>query len=183
MARAHHCTHHAPVPLPVLGLGAALAACCALFGTGCAQDNEDLTKQLGQLQAEIRDLRGSSLAAQDRLEALERQLGVLDQALKGVQASGETDRPSLPVVRLSPQSEEPPQAEPAPPLPDAASAGSLEPRLVLRGDKRGATLDATGAATSDAVPAAPSARPATKGPSTRAPARPGAGPRATDGAQ
>jgi hypothetical protein len=173
--------------LPRLPHPEILALAAALLGaTGCADSNDELTKQLGQMQAEVRDLRGSSLATQDRIEALEHELGALQQARKVEQTHADTGRPSLPVVRLSPASDDAAPSEAAAPAPEAVSAPSLEPRPVLRGDRFGATLDGLDgqrAVTSASSPAAPHARPTGKGAGTRAPAQPGTGPGATNGAQ
>jgi hypothetical protein len=170
--------------LPRLPHPEILALAAALLGAaGCADSNEELTKQLGQMQAEVRDLRGSSLATQDRIEALEHELAALQQARKAAPGHAEPDRPTLPVVRLSPASDDAAPSEPPTPAPEAVSAPSLEPRPVLRGDRFGATLDANGAVTSASSPAAPRVRPTGKGAGTRAPAQPGTGPGATNGAQ
>ena len=182
MARAHPSTAPPPLRSCLLGLAAALATCSALLATGCANNNDELTKQLGQAQAEIRELRGSSLAAQDRLEALERQLEGLEQARQSAQALREPDRPSLPVVRLAPGGEEPPAAEGAPPAPDAPSPASLEPRLVLRGDRFGATLDAARAVPGGTAPAKAGGRPTAKAASPRPAPRPTPGAKSTTGA-
>jgi hypothetical protein len=157
-----------------------------LTGAGCADNSDELSKELGQAQAEIRDLRGSSLATQDRIEALERELGALTQARKADQARTETDRPSLPVVRLSPPSDDgaPGETAPAVAAPEATAAPSLEPRPVLRGDRFGTTLDATSGATHGGAPGlAGPRRPPSKGAGARANAPPATGPGTTNGAQ
>ena len=78
------------------------------LGVGCASRTDQVQKQLGELQRDLRVLRAESAAMRERLDALE------DAAPKrsakassaGEAAGGgkaEADRPKLEVVRLSPE--------------------------------------------------------------------------------
>jgi hypothetical protein len=120
-----------------------LAVAGLLVGvSGCATENEELTRQLGELQAEIREVRGTSLATQDRLDSVERQIAALREQARETAAQNPGDRPTLPVVRLNPA--EPPVSDDPATAPTESDPGAEGPRPVLRGDPSGAVIDTDG---------------------------------------
>lgn len=160
---------------PVRGaLGRSLAALAGLAlctTAGCAKEDEEVTRRLEQLQAEIRDLRGASLAAQDRLETVDRELEALRKQAEAAApaAEGGSERPALPVVRVVPDSTEPSVAEgtgtEAVPTADGTSGLATDdaPRPLLLGDKKGASIQPGTTATAKPSKGAKSA-PAAAGP-------------------
>lgn len=115
----------------------------ALVVVGCASGNDELRKQLDEMSAEIRELRAAALASQDRLDALEE-----DDRAVGAGAAAEaprkdaTERPTLEVVRLSPNPEA--TSQPGDPLPWQAPVDDEGERPVLRADRHGGSVEVEG---------------------------------------
>lgn len=127
---------------------ASMALPLAMVVVGCGSATEEMSKQIEQLQAEIRELRAAALASQDRLDALEQPgSAVGDDAVGGPAGSGEhaADRPPLDVVRLSPES-----ADSAGDVVDPVAVAEPEPnagkRPMVRANRFGGSVDDRGAA-------------------------------------
>ncbi|MCC6525272.1 MAG: hypothetical protein IT373_21645 [Polyangiaceae bacterium] len=128
---------------PFHPLAAALLSLTALGGAaGCAASKDQLSEELTKLQTEVARLRAESITLGDRLEALE-QGAPADGARSSSDGAGKPagePRPSLAVVRLTPLGAE--AAGGAGPAPEDESVD--EPRPLLRGDGRGATIETVG---------------------------------------
>lgn len=109
--------------------------------TACGGQTDDLSKQINEMQSQIRQLRASTLAAQDRLEALE-QHEPATSAEGSEAAARAADRPELQVVRLVPDEDGMPP-EPAA-APETESSWTDDDRPMLRGDRHGAKIDKNG---------------------------------------
>jgi outer membrane murein-binding lipoprotein Lpp len=157
-------------------VGCAVAAASLALAGGCgSSQSEELAQKLDRLQAEVSKLRAASLALEDRVQAVEaRARGAAAESDPGA-APSPGDRPQLQVLRLGPSAApvdehaddggEPPPPEPA------------EPPVVLRGDSKGAYVEAAAPATpAPRRPGAPGAKPAPKpGPAPLGSGRAGGG--------
>jgi len=100
----------------------------AAFASGCSGGMEPLEKELKALQSEVNRVRSANLAIQDRLDALE--VTALAEA-KSDEEQGDSDRPVLEVVRLTPDDALVDEA------PVVASPQTAGPRPVIHGDDGG----------------------------------------------
>jgi hypothetical protein len=119
----------------------------ALLIVGCASGKDELTKQVEQMSAQLRELRAATLTAQDRLDALEEPRGPGGADNRREDAEGEAGaagRPSLEVVRLSPTPDgqqaldDDPMAMPEPEEEDTG------PRPLVRANGKGGSVDERG---------------------------------------
>ncbi|MBW2524127.1 MAG: hypothetical protein JRI23_08125 [Deltaproteobacteria bacterium] len=124
-------------------LWATMALPVALLIVGCASGKDELTKQVEQLSAEIRELRAAALTAQDRLDALEER-GPTGESADGdggaADGASPKGRPSLDVVRLSP-AEENPDGSAAPTMAEGPPEEDDDSRPVVRVTRNGGRVD------------------------------------------
>lgn len=131
-------------------LWATMALPTALLVLGCASGKDELTKQMEQMNAEIRELRAAALTAQDRLDALEER-DTAAAAGSGVAAEpGVAGRPNLEVVRLTPTPPGGEEAEPDEAVGDPPAEPS-GPRPVVRANQYGGKVDVRGRGTGGAA--------------------------------
>jgi hypothetical protein len=125
----------------------------ALSATACASNRNEMTQQLEKLQRDVKKLRASNVALQDRVEGLEEQgsgMGGGEEELVE-----KRDRPQLRVVRLTPKPEQPESWSDEPAAAAPAAKADDGPRVVVRADSEGGEVAPAG---QTAKPKSPAAR-------------------------